>query len=609
MPNRLARELSPYLLQHADNPVDWYPWGEEALARAREEDKPIFLSIGYAACHWCHVMEEESFRDEKTAALLNKYFVSIKVDREERPDLDSLYMEAVARMTGRGGWPMSVWLTPDGLPFYGGTYFPPEPQWETPSFRQVLEVIADLWKNQRHQILSRAAQIAQEMQTDYFVRRQENRVSRAKLLDRAADTLVAVADRKHGGWGAAPKFPQPMLGEFLLCHVSRTGKSEPVAITAHTLTAMAKGGIYDHLGGGFHRYSADQAWIVPHFEKMLYDNAQLARLYLHAWQATGEPLFSRVAEDTLTYLLRDMSNPNGGLYSSEDADSVAENGNTVEGAFYTWTPEEIEGAVAELARENKQEVAHFVMSALGVSRPGQVEGRSVLHRTDFPVTSDQENLLKQVLGILAKTRARRPRPRRDDKIITSWNGLALAALAEAGAALGRADFIDFARKTAEFILIHMRNTDGLLYRTWRADQTGPLGFLEDHAAVCEGLIALYLATQQKRWLFAAQDVARLILTQFRDQDGAFTDVTDKHERLFMRPRAVRDNAMPCGGSLAATALIRLYATTREEEYREAAERAIQAMEAQIADYPPAFGQWLVAMELLEGIPDSDNVAK
>ncbi len=436
MANHLSGESSPYLQQHRDNPVDWYPWGPEAMQKARDEDKPIFLSIGYSACHWCHVMERESFTDASTAAYLNKYFVSIKVDREERPDLDDVYMQAVTALTGAGGWPLSAWLTPEGVPFYGGTYFPPSPRHGRPSFGQVLSAVADMWTSRRDDILEAAARMHEHLARDAAPDAAGG--SRAGLLAETRAALLATADTVNGGWGAAPKFPAPMTLEFLLAYQTTQPSTEAERTVRLALDAMAAGGIHDQLGGGFHRYSVDDIWLVPHFEKMLYDNAQLARCYLHAWQLLGETRYLRVAEDTLDYLIGQMQHPEGGFFSAEDADSEG-----VEGAFYSWTWDQLKAALPP-------DEAAAAARAFGVTERGDFEGTNVLHRPG-DATSPAE-LDPAIAARLLETRERRERPARDDKVLAAWNGLALAAMAEAGRLPGAERFVAAAVRAGEFVL-------------------------------------------------------------------------------------------------------------------------------------------------------------
>jgi uncharacterized protein YyaL (SSP411 family) len=509
MPNHLANETSPYLLQHVDNPVDWYPWGEEALLLAKEQDKPLLLSIGYAACHWCHVMAHESFEDEETAALMNQYFVNIKVDREERPDLDSIYMDAVVSLTGHGGWPMTVALTPDGEPFYGGTYFPREPRHGLPGFKQVLLALADAWQNRRAEVEKGALQITEHISRKYQLDG-DGRTLGADLLEGAVRTISKRFDPGEGGFGSAPKFPQPMTIEFLLQEDLRKGDKFALHMAEHTLRKMAYGGMYDQLGGGFARYATDERWLVPHFEKMLYDNAQLARVYLHAWQVTGEELYKRIVEETLDYVLLEMQHQDGGFYSSQDADSEG-----VEGKFYVWTPGEIRDALGD--------DAELFMRYYDVSEGGNWEGVNILNMKHEPIQVAEsfqmdEDELSQRIAAARKTlyavRARRVWPGLDDKVLTSWNGLMLAAFAEAGRALGRADYTAAATRNAEFLYRTMRTGDGRLLRTWKAGEAKYNAFLEDHANLAEGLLALYQNTFDLRWFRWAVEVAEIILAHF-----------------------------------------------------------------------------------------------
>ncbi|HET8678797.1 MAG TPA: thioredoxin domain-containing protein, partial [bacterium] len=473
MPNRLVSETSPYLLQHANNPVEWYPWSEDALRRAREEDKPIFLSIGYAACHWCHIMEHESFEDPAVAAVMNDAFINIKVDREERPDLDDIYMKAVVAMTGHGGWPMSVFLTPAGVPFYGGTYFPPSPRQGMPAFVDVLRAIAGAWRDRRDEIERNGAGMLE------LLRRGDVAGEPAATLTRGTlDTAVAVLERQydlgHGGWGRAPKFPQPMTIEFLLRAYVRTSEQSALTMARSTLARMARGGIYDQLGGGFHRYATDAVWLVPHFEKMLYDNAQLARAYLHAWQVTREPLFRRVAEETLDYMLREMTDPSGGFYSSQDADSEGE-----EGKFFVWTIDEI--------REASGDDAALFSEAYSVTERGNFEGKTILYVAKDPVSlaeshglsvEEVESRLAASRRALFERRERRVRPGLDDKVLAAWNGLALAAFADASRILDRADYRDAAERNAAFLLRKMQTPQGRLLRAWRGGTAKLNAYLE-----------------------------------------------------------------------------------------------------------------------------------
>jgi uncharacterized protein YyaL (SSP411 family) len=599
--NRLADETSPYLLQHAHNPVDWYPWGEEALARAGELDRPIFLSIGYAACHWCHVMERESFEDEQAAADLNAGFVAIKVDREERPDLDSIYMNAVQAMTRQGGWPMSVFLTPDGRPFYGGTYFPDEPRHGSPSFRQLLARIAELWASQRDEIEQTATHVAEHIRNEQDApARLAEQISGKPapdpglLLRGVVETLRRDFDAVDGGWGGAPKFPQPMTLELLLREHLRTAARDPLVIAEKTLDAMAAGGIYDHLGGGFARYATDRQWLIPHFEKMLYDNAQLARVYSHAAQVTGDDHYAYVARETLDFVTHELRNPPGGAFASSlDADTDGQEGRT-----YTWQAAEI--------REILADDAPLFEAAYGVTPAGNWEGRTILHRvrsdTELaaafgrPRDEVRETLVQARVNLL-RARDARPQPARDDKVLTSWNGLLIGALAEAGTSLHEMALVEIAAEAADFVLDYLRTDDGRLLRSWKDGRARHSGTLEDHAHLADGLLALYEATFEERYFVAARELADLILERFSADEGGFHDTADDAEALFARPRSLQDNAIPSGGAMATTVLLRLAAFTGEGRYRSAAERALAPVLDIAGRHPTGFAQWLLAYGL------------
>src|SRR5262245_5737653 len=486
MPNRLAQETSPYLLQHAHNPVDWYPWGEEAFARARADDKPLLLSVGYSACHWCHVMERESFENPDTAALMNRLFVNVKVDREERPDVDHIYMQAVQSMTGHGGWPMTVFLAPDGTPFYGGTYFPPQDRHGLPGFPRLLQAIAEAWQSRRGEVVQSGQQLKESLGQSERLRRSTTLLSDAILFG-AFQGLSSQFDEEWGGLGGAPKFPQPMIWEFALRFFKRGGNPYAERMVHTTLIRMARGGIYDHLGGGFARYSVDAHWMVPHFEKMLYDNAQLASLYLHAWLAFGDPECRRVCEETLDYLLREMTDPAGGFYSAQDADSEGH-----EGKFFVWTADEI--------REVLGAGADGAPASWGVDRGSNFEGKSILYVAAEP----DPGRIAGARRALFDVRERRVHPGRDDKVLAAWNGLAALAFAEAGRALGRDDYVRAAARNVEFVLREMRR-DGRLLRTWKHGAGAKLlGYLEDHAMVAAALLAVWEATFDRRWLDEAR---------------------------------------------------------------------------------------------------------
>jgi uncharacterized protein YyaL (SSP411 family) len=578
MPNRLANESSPYLRQHADNPVDWYPWGEEAFAQARATDRPIFLSIGYAACHWCHVMAHESFADPETATLMNEHFVNIKVDREERPDLDAVYIQAVQMLAGRAGWPLSVFLTPDGRPFFGGTYFPPEPRYGMPSFRQVLLAVAHAWQNRREELLTGSSQVTEAIRAQMAADLSPADLQR-ETLEAAFESLRAAFDYEHGGWDGGPKFPPSLVLEFLLRYHHRTG--EPVAwdMVARTLEAMARGGMYDQIGGGFHRYSVDAYWRVPHFEKMLYDNAQLARVYLHAWQVSGDPFFHAIAEETLDFVLREMSHPAGGFIASLDADSEGE-----EGKFYLWTAAEIANLLGNLAGRFN--------AAYGVTESGNFEGRNIL---TFSASFAERQSLEEARRQLRAARAQRIPPARDHQVLASWNGLMLSAFAEAGRVLKREDYLRRAERCADFLLTHMRRADGRLWHAWSNGKARVNGYLDDFTHVTDGLLELYTATFDPRWYLAAVELTERMIARFSAPLGFF-DTSDDHEALPVRPRNLQDNALPSGNSMAAFVLLRLAGLSGELHYEQLARRSLGAVQALLARYPLSFGQWLVALD-------------
>ena len=593
MPNRLAQESSPYLLQHANNPVDWYPWGEEALRKAKAEDKPIFLSIGYSACHWCHVMEHESFEDEQIAALMNELFINIKVDREERPDLDSIYMDAVVAISGHGGWPMSVFLTPDGRPFYGGTYYPPTSRHGLPSFEQVLKSIAHVYHNQKEDVRDNGAALLSRMGVGLPLQL-------GGSLDPAVPELALQAlgrnfDWTNGGFSGAPKFPQPMTYDFLLRSYHRNRHAGSLEMVELTLHKMAHGGMYDQLGGGFHRYSVDSIWLVPHFEKMLYDNALLARLYLHTYQLTGKPFYRRIVEETLNYVAGEMTHTDGGFYSTQDADSEGE-----EGKFFLWTPEEIEAVLGK-------EEGRIFCAAYDVTPGGNFEGKSILN---IPTPLDQVakelklnldelgDVLNRGRAKLFAEREKRVKPGRDEKIITAWNGLMLAALAEAARVLDRSDYRDIAIRNAEFVLSTMRK-EGRLFRTWKASpgQVKLMGYLEDYAFYADGLLALYQTTFDPLWFQAARALMDVVLEHFPDEEnGGFFDTADDHEQLVTRPKNLQDNATPCGNSMAVRTLLMLAAYTGQAKYEEPATKILASLQGPMSQYPGAFAHWLGALE-------------
>ncbi|OYT72206.1 MAG: thioredoxin domain-containing protein [Chloracidobacterium sp. CP2_5A] len=596
--NRLISETSPYLLQHAHNPVDWYPWGAEALARAKSEDKPILLSIGYSACHWCHVMERECFESPEIAALMNELFINIKVDREERPDLDAIYMNAVQLMTGRGGWPLTVFLTPDGEPFYGGTYFPPEDRGRMPGFPRILRSVADAYRQRRAELRQSVEEITTELRRLPEPLPGAGELS-AQILDDAYRRLSARFDHVHGGFGGAPKFPNSMALAFLLRYWRATGELHAIEMVELSLDKMASGGMYDHLGGGFHRYSTDAHWLVPHFEKMLYDNALLARAYLEAWQATGKPRYRQVVEETLDYVIREMTAPDGGFYATQDADSEGE-----EGKFFVWTPAEIH---ALLDKPLGSAEAEIVCRYFDVTSEGNFEGtgKSVLSaplsietvaRLKDIAPERLESLLARAKPILFEGRERRVKPGRDDKRLAAWNGLMLYAFARAAAVLGRDDYRAVAERNAEFVLGAMR-CDGILYRSRKDGQNKFPGYLEDYACYAEGLLALYEATGRAQHFVAARELTDALLAQFDDpQGGAFFFTSDRHEQLITRVRDVFDNATPSGNSVAVDVLLRLALLTGESRYRARAESVLQSLSSSLAKMPSGFGQLLCALD-------------
>ena len=573
MSNRLADQTSPYLLQHKDNPVDWQPWGEEAFAQARDADKPLLVSIGYAACHWCHVMEHESFEDADTAALMNERFVCIKVDREERPDVDAVYMAATQAMTGHGGWPMTVFATHDGIPFLAGTYFPPEPRQGMPSFRQVLEHVSNLWETRRDDLLKQGQRVVEA------IARSTPPASRdpleSGLLRHAAIQIVSNVDKEHGGFGDAPKFPQAPVLEFLLRMHRTAGVEQALQLT---LRKMALSGMYDQIGGGFARYSVDATWTIPHFEKMLYDNAQLARVYTHAWQLWKQPLDRRIAIETLEYLLRDMRDAGGGFHSSEDADSEGE-----EGKFYVFTKDEFDAIAPEAA-------AYY-----GITAEGNFE-----HSTNNPIaTSDDPPA--EARRKLFEARSTRVRPGKDDKVLASWNGLAIAAFAEAGAAFGRPDFIAAATDAATFVLDEMRDGDRLLH-SYRAGKAQISGFLEDYAFVSDGLLALYEATFEARWLDAAIDLTKRALDLFSDPDGGFYTTADGAERLVVRQKEVIESATPAPGGILALVLQRVSHLLDERDLGKAAVDALRVARIYMERAAQAVPTWLCALDFYLATP-------
>jgi len=610
--NRLIGETSPYLLQHARNPVEWYPWGEEAFARAAAEDKPLIVSIGYSACHWCHVMEHESFENEEIAALQNEHFVNIKVDMEERPDVDQIYMSFVQLTTGRGGWPMNVFITPDKLPFFGGTYFPPGPRHGMPSWPQILQSIAEAWDERREELLHSANDILGELRRLSITEMPTGGVD-PSLLDTAFESYVRAFDPKNGGWGGVPKFPQAMSMEFLLRYWKRTGNENALEMVRHTATRMANAGIYDQLGGGFHRYATDAIWLVPHFEKMLYDNAQLIRIYLHLYQivrsqekASGtlaapvtSEFFKRIAVETLEYVRREMLHASGAFYSTQDADSEGE-----EGKFFVWTPDEI---AAVLGKDEARKFCEFY----DVSGSGNFEGHNILNIRNPVAVAPGSDFNAERLKLFAY-REKRVKPNRDEKVLTAWNGLMLSAFAEAAAVLGNDEYLKIAKKNADFLLAEMvESADGdrqsgghhsfvrrgALLRTWKDGKAKLNGYIEDYANLADGLISLYQASGEAGYLTEAKRLADAMITEFWDEEnGGFFFTSNDHEELIVRNKDLYDNATPSGNSVAADVLLRLAKYYGEEKYERFAGMVMRIAASQIKRYPQGFGRMLSTIE-------------
>ncbi|MDQ1591684.1 MAG: uncharacterized protein QOG71_2311 [Pyrinomonadaceae bacterium] len=597
--NRLQNETSPYLLQHAHNPVDWYPWGEEALAKSRAENKPILLSIGYSACHWCHVMERESFENEEIAALMNENFVNIKVDREERPDLDQIYMNAVQLMLGHGGWPLTVFLTPELVPFYGGTYFPPEDRFRLPGFPRVITGVADAYRSRPDEIAETTSSFLNELRRMNVAYESDEPLD-TQLLDAAYSALARNYDKRHGGFGGAPKFPASMNLEFLLRMHERAGDAEALDMVTHTCRKMAEGGLYDQLGGGFHRYSTDAQWLVPHFEKMLYDNALLSRLYLHAYQVTGEEFFRRIAEETLDYVVREMTdNSSGAFYSTQDADSEG-----VEGKFFVWTLEEIKELLGEAD-------APLVAAYYGATAGGNFEEKNILNvprpaetvaaELNVPVERLRE-VVERSKPILYAAREKRIKPGRDEKAIAAWNGMMLTSFAEASSILERADYRRIAERNAEFLLDTLRR-DGALQHVYKDGQAKHHGYLDDYACVASGLLSLYEATGAIRWLRECLSLTEQMCAEFWDDaEGGFFYTSTKGERLIVRNKDFMDNATPAGNSVAAELLLRLALLTENQEYGRKAVTVFRLLRDQMARYPSAFGYLLGALDFYLSTP-------
>ncbi|MCX5361099.1 thioredoxin domain-containing protein [Streptomyces sp. NBC_00124] len=593
--NRLAHETSPYLLQHADNPVDWWPWSAEAFEEARKSNKPVLLSVGYSSCHWCHVMAHESFEDQETADYLNAHFVSVKVDREERPDVDAVYMEAVQAATGQGGWPMTVFLTPDAEPFYFGTYFPPAPRHGMPSFQQVLEGVRSAWSDKRDEVAEVAGKIVRDL-AGREISYGDTQAPGEEELAKALLGLTREYDPQRGGFGGAPKFPPSMVLEFLLRHHARTGSEGALQMAQDTCERMARGGIYDQLGGGFARYSVDREWVVPHFEKMLYDNALLCRVYAHLWRATGSELARRVALETADFMVRELRTPEGGFASALDADSDDGGGKHVEGAYYVWTPEQL---TEVLGSQDAELAAHY----FGVTEEGTFEeGASVLQLPQHEGVFDAEHI-ESVKGRLLEARAQRPAPGRDDKVVAAWNGLAIAALAETGAYFDRPDLVDAAVGAADLLVRLHLDEQARLSRTSKDGHAGAnAGVLEDYADVAEGFLALASVTGEGVWLEFAGFLLDHVLARFVDEEsGALFDTASDAEQLIRRPQDPTDNAAPSGWTAAAGALLSYAAQTGAEPHRTAAEKALGVVKA-LGPRVPRFIGWglAVAEALLDG---------
>lgn len=564
-PNRLAKEKSPYLLKHSLNPVDWYSWGPEAFAKARNDNKPIFLSIGYSTCHWCTVMEKESFEDREIASLMNKNFISIKVDREERPEVDAYYMDAVQSMTGGGGWPLSVFLTPDLKPFYGGTYFPPEPRYGMPSFRQVLEFVSRVWKERRDEALGSAREITEALGRAYGSAA-KGELSK-EIVESVASEILSIYDPEHGGFGTAPKFPLPLSISFLLRYHYRTGKEMALVAATKTLDALSAGGIRDHVGGGFHRYSTDRVWLVPHFEKMLYDNALLARTYAEAYQVTGDERYSTVARETLDWMLREMRSDKGGFHSAQDADTKEG-----EGVYYTWTPSEVEALLGA-------DAGGAFCLRYGITRVGNFDGRSILHLVG---EAKEESADKEMKGKLYQARLRRPRPATDEKVLTSWNGLAISALAYAGFVLGERRYVEAAGEAADFVLRNC-TADGRLLRRFAGGDAGIEGTLEDYAFLIQGLLDLFEATFEAERLEESLRLAKVMAEDLLDKErgGFYMSREDEPARI----KLWHDGPTPSGNSVAAMDLLRLSELTGEDGFREMAGKVFKCFKGRLENQP------------------------
>lgn len=592
--NHLSHETSLYLRQHAANPVDWHPWGADALAKAKSEAKPIFLSIGYSACHWCHVMEHESFLDAEIAAYLNEHFINIKVDREERPDIDNIYMSAVLALTGHGGWPMSVFLTPDLHPFYAGTYFPPAPRHGMPGFRQVLEAIQAAWMNKREMVIEQSQNITAALVEHATVKGTGDVTLDEGLLQNAGRLLSRAYDLHHGGFGRAPKFPRPLDLRLLLRLYYRFNDIDALQMCTHTLNQMAQGGIYDQLAGGFHRYSTDERWLAPHFEKMLYDNALLVPVYLEAYQITQHAFYRQVAEETLGWVAREMTSSTGGFYSTTDADSEG-----VEGKFFVWSQAEV--------RQVLGDDADFAEAVWGITEAGNWEEHTILTRSKsdaqdavlLKLTDEAfRSKLHEVKAKLLEVREKRVNPGRDEKILAAWNGLMISAFAQASRVLNQPEYAALATRAADFVLSRMRQADGKLFRTALETGTAKLNaYLEDYAFLIEGLLDLVEATWEPRWLREAQTLADIMLAEFWDEgEAGFFFVGHQHETLILREKQSNDNATPSGNSVAITVLLKLSHLTGLERYADYAEKALKHFASGMSQQPMSHGQMLQALD-------------
>lgn len=588
MPNRLAKETSPYLLQHANNPVDWYPWGEEALQKAQAEDKPVLLSIGYSACHWCHVMAHESFENMEIARIMNENFINIKVDREERPDVDHVYMESVQAMVGRGGWPLTVFLTPEGKPFYGGTYFPPEDWQGTPGFPKILKAVIEAYHNRRSSIANTVNQITGLLNGLMTVSGEAVALNKSILLE-AYNSLEQSFDIQNGGFGSAPKFPNPLTLEFLLRYYSLSEEKQVLQMVNLTLGKMSEGGIYDQIGGGFHRYSTDGQWLVPHFEKMLYDNALLSQVYLHAYLVTGAKVMSDIVQETIDYVLRDMTDPSGGFYCSLDADTEGE-----EGGYYLWSEKEMREALGE-------SLATVAVRYYGVTEDGNFDGRNILHRN---ISQEETHELQEAKEQLLKRRLQRNSPGRDEKVLASWNGLMLASLGEAAAVLQRRDYLEAAIKNGTFLKYTMISTDGRLMHSYKKGAIKINGFLEDYANVVQGFLSLHQATLDIKWLESAIDLTRMMLDECYDsQSGILYDTPKEQEaHLFLRSRNDFDGALPSGVATATLVLLKMAVLTGNMGYRDIAQKNLSSLNKNIGKMPLGYSQWLCALDFYLSSP-------